>query len=470
MTIEIKLPDLGDGIDSGDVLEVLVSVGDTIAKDQGIVELETDKATVEVPSSHEGTVTEILVKEGQSLKIGETIIKLDPAGSSGSQQAAQTPEAAPSAATPETAEPVAAKPEAPVTPPEPAPPAVLATSVETPVPAATPPVTAAPTAVAAPPASEPSSGDIIPAGPAVRRFAREVGVDLSRVSGSGPNGRITREDVLGVVRQASQASQTSQAVQSGGAAAPSAQPRSDRPGDAAADNWGPVRLVKMTKIRRTIAQKMHESWTTVPRVTNFDDADVTELERIRQSSKADYAHKGIKLTSMPFLIKAVAMALREHPEINASVDMEQGQIIYKDYVNVGIAVDTDRGLVVPALRSADQLSIPGIAHELAAIADKARSGNFAIEDLRGGTFTISNLGAVGGQYSTPIINVPEVAILLVGRSEKRPVVINDEIAIRLVMPLSLSYDHRLVDGATAARFLNDVIAYLEMPSRLLLAP
>lgn len=226
----------------------------------------------------------------------------------------------------------------------------------------------------------------------------------------------------------------------------------------------------MPKIRQTIARKMHESWTTCPRVTNFDDADVTALEEIRSNSKSDYANRGIRLTTMPFLIKAVAMSLKTHPVINASVDLEAGQIIYKDYINIGIAVDTERGLVVPVLRNVDRLSIPEIARQLGEMADNVRDNNFSVEDLRGGTFTISNLGAIGGTYSTPIINTPETAILLAGRSRKLPVVTpEDQIAIRLMMPLSLSYDHRLIDGGAAARFLNDVIAYLEAPSRLLLA-
>jgi pyruvate/2-oxoglutarate dehydrogenase complex dihydrolipoamide acyltransferase (E2) component len=263
--------------------------------------------------------------------------------------------------------------------------------------------------------------------------------------------------VLQVVRQ------TSQVVRAGAA------PATTRPGGDR-DAWGPVHFERLTKIRRTIAAKMHESWSTVPRVTNFDDADVTELERVRQSSKHDYAEKGIKLTAMPFVLKAVAMALPNHPALNASLELENERIVYKDYVNIGVAVDSERGLVVPSLRDADQLSIPQIARELAALADKVRNNEFGIEDLRGSTFTISNLGAIGGTYSTPIVNVPEVAILLVGRSRKMPVVYNDEIAIRLMMPLSISYDHRLVDGAAAARFLNDVIGYLEAPSRLLLAP
>ena len=226
----------------------------------------------------------------------------------------------------------------------------------------------------------------------------------------------------------------------------------------------------MPKIRKTIASKMHESWSTVPRVTNFDDADVTSLEAMRQASKADYAASGIKLTTMPFVIKACALALKSNPLLNASIDMANEQIIYKHYVNIGIAVDTDRGLVVPSLRSADQLSIPSIARGLGDIANSARTGDFSVDDLRGSTFTISNLGAIGGTYSTPIINTPEVAILLVGRSRKMPIVIDDKIEVRLMMPLSLSYDHRLVDGGAAARFLNDVIGFLSTPSRLLIAP
>jgi pyruvate/2-oxoglutarate dehydrogenase complex dihydrolipoamide acyltransferase (E2) component len=314
------------------------------------------------------------------------------------------------------------------------------------------PVVAAPKVPA--PLPEPThEGGHVAAGPAVRRFAREVGVDLARVTGSGPGGRVTREDILAVVRQASQT-------------AASAKPSTA----TARDAWGPIRPEKISKIRKVIAAKMHESWTTCPRVTNFDDADVTELEHLRVSSKDDYAKKGIKLTSLPFVIKAVASALKHHPVINASIDLEQEQIIYKEYVNIGIAVDTERGLVVPSLRGADEMSIPDVARAVAQLSENVRDGNFTPADLSGSTFTISNLGAVGGTYSTPIINTPEVAILLVGRSRKMPVVIDDEVAIRLMMPLSISYDHRLVDGATAARFLNDVIDYLEAPSRLLLAP
>ncbi len=429
MAVEIKLPALGDGVDSGDVLEVLVKEGDTIEKDQGIVELETDKATVIVPSDYAGVVTKINFAEGDNVPVGAVILTLEPSES----------------ASPASSE--AAVPEAAVPEPTPAPPASASPPVQEVQPGpepTTPPPPTAPTTAAA----EKSQSEVA-AGPAVRRFAREVGIDLRTVTGTGKHGRIRREDVLAVVRNGHRFADSSSTGQT--------------------DGHGPVRIEKMPKIRQTIARKMHESWSTVPRVTNFDDADITDLEEIRQSSKKQYEAQNIKLTSMPFVIKAVAMALKAHPLINAAVDVDNGQVIYKEYINIGIAVDTDRGLVVPNMRDADKIGIPEMARQLGEMAENVRESNFSIDDLRGGTFTISNLGAIGGTYSTPIINVPETAILLVGRSRKLPVVVENEVKIRLMMPLSLSYDHRLIDGGAAARFLNEVIGYLEAPSRLLLA-
>ena len=430
------LPQLGEGVESGDVLEILVEVGETITAGHDVIELETDKATIFVSSDVGGVIKAINCAEGDTIKPGQSVLTVD-----GAAAPAPASEPAP----------------APVEKPAPAPekPAPAPAAQATPTPA--PPAPATPVAPAAPAAPAPpaapvakSSGAAVAAGPAIRRFAREVGVDLNAVTGTGQHGRIVREDVLKVVREGSAR------TVAGGSSSATAGGQSDA--------FGPVHIEKMPKIRQTIARKMHESWTTCPRVTNFDDADVTALEQIRQNSKQEYAAGGIKLTTMPFLIKAVAMALKAHPVINASVDLEQGQIIYKDYVNVGIAVDTERGLVVPSLRSADTLGIPDIARQLGVMAENVRSNNFGIDDLRGGTFTISNLGAIGGTYSTPIINVPETAILLVGRSRKLPVVVDDEVKIRLMMPLSLSYDHRLIDGGAAARFLNEVIGYLEAPS------
>jgi pyruvate dehydrogenase E2 component (dihydrolipoamide acetyltransferase) len=226
----------------------------------------------------------------------------------------------------------------------------------------------------------------------------------------------------------------------------------------------------MSRMRQTIARNMLASYTQIPQLTNFDDVDVTELEHIRKESQKDYNAQGVKLTTMPFLIKAAAVALRQHPIVNASVSDDGDEIIYKEYVNIGIAVDTDRGLVVPVLRDADRKNIPQIARGLSQLAELARSGKFGIDDLRGGTFTISNLGAIGGTYSTPIINPPEAAILLAGRSRMAPLFIDGAFQPRLLMPLSITYDHRIVDGAAAARFLNDVKGYLANPGRLLLAP
>ena len=450
MATEITLPELGDGIEAGDILEVFVSVGDTVAEGDDIVEVETDKASVPVPSTVAGTVASIAVEPGQTVNIGAILITVD-----GAPAPAPEPEPEPepepvSESVPEAApEPVA---EAPAPAPTPAP-------TPTPAPAPTPAPVPAPTTA--------DNGDIA-AGPAIRRFAREVGVDLSNVSGSGAGGRITREDILEVVRQANQ--QAAAPSTSNSTAPTSASSTSKAPGEPSTDAFGPVHIESMPKIRKTIAAKMHESWSTAPRVTNFDDADVTDLEMIRKSSKQDYLDQGIKLTSMPFIIKSVALALRNNPKLNAALDMDAGQVIYKDYVNVGIAVDSERGLVVPSLRSADTKSISDIARDLGTLADNVRGNNFGLDDLRGSTFTISNLGAIGGTYSTPIINVPEVAILLVGRTRKMPVVVDDEVEIRQMMPLSLSYDHRIVDGGDAARFLNEVIGYLQAPSRLLLAP
>ncbi|MDG2186325.1 MAG: 2-oxo acid dehydrogenase subunit E2 [Mariniblastus sp.] len=445
MSVEIKVPVLGEGVESGDVLEIFVNEGEVIEQEQGLVELETDKATVTVPATVGGTVTKIHVAEGDKIDIGSVIVTVE-------EGAAGTPAA--EAVTDSTAEETPpSQPQATGAPTESIPSAEPAPTVSPVVPVE--PVEPVATVPPVQPIAElpvPTDQSGVAAGPAIRRLAREVGIDLRQVAASGEHGRVTREDVMQAVR--------------GGANRSNAE-SSNETGES--DGFGPVRTEKMPKIRQTIARKMHESWSQVPRVTNFDDADVTDLEGIRKNSKKDYAARDIKLTTMPFIIKAVAMALKSHPVINAAVDLDSGTIVYKEYVNIGIAVDTDRGLVVPSLRNADHLAIPEIARQLSEMADNVRDNNFSIDDLRGGTFTISNLGAIGGTYSTPIINTPETAILLIGRSRQMPVVVGDEIKVRLMMPLSLSYDHRIIDGGAAARFLNEVIGYLETPGRLLLA-
>ncbi len=483
MPTEIKLPSLGEGIESGDVLEILVAVGDVIKKDQSLVEMETDKATVSVPSPFAGKILSIAIKEGQTVTVGMVLASIETEGAvapvepkspDAAQQAPVTPIVEQTPA-PQATAPIAPVPAAPVP----------AAPVKPKAPIVVPPAPVAPVEAIQPTISDagnPFSDDVIPAGPAIRRFAREVGVDLVSVSGTGGSGRITRDDVLAVVRHANQSVRSTPHVAAPTVntatianEAPVSKPATIAkgaalPGTVANDDYGPIRVDRMTKIRKTIAAQMHKSWSTVPRVVNFDDADITELEAIRQASKDDYGSRGIKLTSMPFLIKAVATALKHHPALNATIDMENEQIIYKDYVHIGIAVDGEKGLVVPTLKNADKMSIPDIAYALSDLSSRVRNNNYTVSDLRGGTFTISNLGAIGGTYSTPIVNVPEVAILLVGRSRKMPIVMaDDSIKPRLMMPLSLAYDHRSVDGATAARFLNDIIAYLEAPSRLLLA-
>jgi pyruvate dehydrogenase E2 component (dihydrolipoamide acetyltransferase) len=440
MPTEFKLPDLGENIASGDVVSVFVSEGDVVKPGQALLEVETDKAVIEVPCPPGGRIAKVLVKKGDTVAVGQPLVVIDAAGTA----------------------PASAQPAAPAAPPAPA---VASAPPAAPAPAPAPrpepasaPVPPQPVASPSPAAAgrdEPAAATVEPAGPAVRRLARELGVDLARVRGTGPAGRIVREDVIAAVRQAS--------------AAPAAGRTRYESTATERDDWGPIRREQMSRMRKTIAANMARSVTTIPHLTNFDDADVTALEHLRKASAAEYAKGNLKLTALSFVIKAVSLSLKQHPGVNASVDMEKGEIVYKEYVNVGLAVDTPRGLVVPVLRDCDQLSIPQIAQAIADTAEKAKNAQYGIEDLRGGTFTISNLGAVGGAYSTPIINWPEVAILLVGRSRRMPVVHEDRIEPRLMMPLSLSYDHRVIDGAMAARFLNEVIGYLESPGRLLLA-
>ena len=447
MAIDFKLPELGENVESGDVVSVLVKEGDSIQAEQGVLEIETGKAVVELPCPYAGTITKIHVQKGSKVKVGDSLISVETGAPAAAAKSAPAP-AAPAA------ESKPAKQAAPA----PAAPASSAQSNGGAAPAK--PVAAVATAAPAAP-----KGKTPPAGPATRRLARELGVDLAVVQGSGTGGRITEDDVKSAVRQ-----QT--AVAARGPLPGPAIRTAPLPDTAAPDkdNYGAIRRQQMTKIRKTIAVNMQKSSSTIPHVTNFDDADITELERIRKGGLVDYVDSSIKLTMMPFVMKAVAQALKLHPLLNTSVDMDNEQIIYKEYVNLGVAVDTDRGLVVPVIRDVDRMSIPRIAQALAGVAERARNNQFTLEELRGQTFTISNLGAVGGTYSTPIINPPDVAILLTGRSRKLPVVIDDKLEIRLMMPLSLSYDHRVVDGATAARFLNEVINYLKVPGRLLLAP
>lgn len=460
MAIDFKVPDLGENVDSGDIVNVMVKEGDEIQADQSVMEIETGKAVVELPCPYAGRIAKVHVQKGSKVKVGQPLLTIEGAGNQKSEAApaakqngAQAPAAGGKKGEAATTEPSLQQQENVK--------ATVAKKVSNPksepAPAAKPKAAAAPAADPKPTAGAKTP----PAGPATRRLARELGIDLAQVAGSGPNGRINEEDVKAAVREHAAAPRAA-------AGAPSA---ALPEGTDERDQWGLVRRQPMSAIRRAISSNMTRSWTTIPHVTNFDDADITELERIRKGGMADYVGTEIKLTMMSFVMKACAQALKLHPTLNASIDTETEEIRYKQYVNIGVAVDTERGLVVPNIRDVDQMSIPRIAQALTNLTEQARKAAFKLEDLKGGTFTISNLGAVGGTYSTPIINPPEVAVLLLGRSRKLPIVVEgDKIETRLMMPLSLSYDHRIVDGATAARFLNEVINYLKVPGRLLLAP
>jgi pyruvate/2-oxoglutarate dehydrogenase complex dihydrolipoamide acyltransferase (E2) component len=463
MAIDLKVPDLGENVESGDIVNVLVKEGDQIQADQSVMEIETGKAVVELPCPYSGRVIKVHVRKGSKVKVGDSLLTLEGTNSTpaakpkspaagAAKPAPQAPAKQEVSEAEQSLEPredleaeVAQKLDGAKSKPKPA--AKSKRAETAPEPSA--------------PAEKPAAGKTPPAGPATRRLARELGVDLASVAGTGPHGRITEEDIKAAVREHAAAPSRPASVPA--AALPE--------GVDEKDSWGAVRRTKMSAIRKTIAVNMARSSSTIPHVTNFDDADITELERIRKGGLSDYVGTDIKLTMMAFVMKAVAQALKLHPVVNASIDMDNEQIIYKQYVNIGVAVDTERGLVVPMIRDVDRMSIPRIAQALSTVAEQARKASFTLNDLKGGTFTISNLGAVGGIYSTPIINMPDVAVLLVGRSRKMPVVVEgDKIEIRLMMPLSLSYDHRIVDGAAAARFLNEVINYLKVPGRLLLAP
>ena len=457
MAIDFKVPDLGENVESGDIVNVMVKEGDEISADQSVMEIETGKAVVELPCPIAGRITKVHVQKGSKVKVGDPLLTVE--GSGAAKSAAAAAKAPPAAEKP-AADPPAEAPPAPKAAAKPATDGA-APAAKAPAPKAAPAKAAAPKTAPAPAPEPAPAGKTPPAGPATRRLARELGVDLSEVTGTGPHGRITEDDVKAAVREHATSAPRNLVH------AP-AIPLPD--GVDEKDAWGLVRRQNMSAIRRSIATNMARSSATIPHVTNFDDADITELERIRKGGMADYVGTEIKLTMMAFVMKAVAQSLKLHPILNASVDMDSEQIIYKQYVNLGVAVDTERGLVVPVVRDVDQMSIPRIAQSLTALSESARKASFTLNDLRGGTFTISNLGAVGGTYSTPIINPPEVAILLVGRSRIVPQFVDDELAPRLMMPLSITYDHRLVDGAAAARFTNEVKSYLAAPGRLLLAP
>lgn len=429
MSTEFRLPELGENIKTGDLVRLLVAPGDAVKKDQSVLELETEKATIEVPSDVSGTVKEVFVKDGDKLQIGQVIFTVDGDGAAASP--APQPPARP-AVEARTA-PAAA-------------PAMI--------PAAAPPAPAQ-TPVSRPPAPvveiRPSSEQhaLAPAAPSVRRIARETGVDINEVRGTGPGGRISAEDVMHYARQ----------IIRGG------QPAGGRPAAALPDfsKWGAIEPKPMGAVRRKTAEHLAEAWANVPQVTQYDKADTTHLEEIRKRFSARAEKAGGKLTVTAIILKVIASALKVFPQFAASIDTGRSEIIYKSYCHIGVAVDTDRGLLVPVIRDADKKNIIQLAAELAKAAERARTRKLSLEEMEGGVFTITNLGGIGGTHFSPIVNYPEVAILGVSRAAMEPVFRNGQFEPRQMLPLSLSYDHRLIDGADAARFIRWVAEALEQP-------
>ena len=435
MSRVFALPDLGEGLTEAEIVKVLVREGDTIQEDAPLLEVETDKAQVEIPSPMGGRVEKVHVAPGQTVKVGAPLVTFGDAASSGGGPAAP-----------------AAAGAARKMPPSPAAPAA-----------------------APPPAAPRAGGGPVPATPSTRRLARELGVNLNMVAGSGPGGRITDEDVRAAA--GSGASPAAVEAAPAGAAAPAPAPAVAKPLAALGteapplpkfEQWGPVERVALSPLRRTIAERMALSAAIIPHVTHFDRADITELEAIVRRNLEAARERGVYLTLTSFILKAVALALKAHPHFNASLDAGAGQMILKRYCHLGVAVATERGLIVPVIRDVDRKPVMELARELRALAQRVREGKATLDDLRGGTFTITNIGALGGTGAIPIINYPEVAILAVARGREEAVVRNGQIVPRLMLPLSLAFDHRVADGADGARFAADIVSRLEQPERLLL--
>jgi len=438
---DFVIPELGENVAGGDVVRLLVKAGDALKKDQPVLELETDKATIEVPSNVGGVVKDVKVKTGDKVKVGQLVLTVDESASA----AAPAPAAAATADKPAPAAAPVDKPAAaPVdgTPNAPPSKVVDISRGAAPRPAPTP---------AAPPASNAAAQ--VPAAPSTRRYARELGVDITDVDGSGPGGRVSMDDVKGHARSI---------ITSGGGGRVASQPLPDF------SQWGEVDVQPMRNIRRITAERMASTWATVPHVTQCDKADITDLEKLRQKYAKKVEAAGGKLTITAIALKVIAAALKTFPQFNSSIDVRNDAIVMKKYVHVGVAVDTDRGLLVPVIRDVDRKNIVQLSVELAEFAAKTKSGKLAPAEMQGGSFTISNLGGIGGTYFTPIINAPEVAILGMSRSVTEPVWTGESFEPRLMMPLSLSYDHRVIDGADGIRFLRWVAEALEQPFLLAL--
>lgn len=433
--MDVKLPKLGEGAESGVVVNVFVKIGDTVAKEQAILEIENEKAVASIPSPAAGTVSAVFVKAGDKVNVGQRLVAL---GEGGAAPAAER-------GTPARAKATTAEPEA-GSEPEPEPEA----------PADPPPDEGEPAAEAAP------SGQPPAASPTIRRLAKDLGIDLARVRGSERGGRIVMGDLRAYIQRLQRLA--SQAATAGA--------RKPKAAGALPDfsKWGPVTVKPLSPLRQTIARRMSESWETVPRVTQFDEADSSRVNALRQQFKAEYEQRGARLTLTPFIVKAVAETLHKHPVLNASLDAKGENVVLKQYVHLGVAVDTEAGLMVPVLRDADKKSMLEVARELEELAKKARERTLTAEDMKGGTFTLSNQGGIGGGQFTPIINLPEAAILGVGRGGVKPAWVDGKVEPRTYVPLALSYDHRLVDGGTAARFITDLVKAIEQFPETLVKP
>ena len=410
--MEIRVPQLAEGVETATVVSIGVTEGGAVAKDQIIVELESNKAVASVPSLVSGSITKIHIKEGDEVKVGQVLMSVTTEGAG----EAPTPPVAPTQAAP-----APQQPSTPLPPPQPIMPSGQGYQYQSP------------------------SGFPPPASPSIRKMANELGVDLTRVRGSEKGGRITLSDLRSYIAGLQQAAR--QPTTGGPLSVPA--PSVDF------SKWGPVTRKKISSLRKTIAQAMFVSWTSVPRVTQFDDVDITDLMALRKKHAPSYEKKGTRLTLTPLIIQAVVSTLKKNSIFNSSLDEATQEIVMKDYFNIGIAVDTDQGLIVPVIKNADKKSLLDLSLELAEIAKKTRDRSVSAADLQGGTFTISNQGGIGGAHFTPIVNKPEVAILGVGQGGLKPAVINQKISPRLMVPLGLSYDHRVIDGAQAARFIKE---------------
>ncbi len=428
-THKILLPDVGDFNDI-EVIEVIIKPGDTVAKDDSIITLESDKATMEIPSPHSGRITSVSVKVGERISEGHVIAEIELADSHAAPAASDATESpAPASEIPAPAEESTPAPAPAVSEQEPEAAELKA-----------PPV---------PPSVEPVAAGVAHASPAIRRFARELGVDISRVVGSGAKGRVLKEDVQNFVKSAMRAGAPAAAIGGQGLSVSPA-PSIDF------GKFGEIEVRPLSRIKKISGAHLHRSWVTVPHVTQFDEADITELEAFRKSIAKEAERKGVRVTPLVFIMKAVVAALQAFPEFNASLDGTGDNLIVKKYFHIGVAVDTPDGLVVPVIRDVDQKGIFDLSAELSEAAQRARDGKLSPRDMQGGCFSISSLGGIGGTQFTPIVNAPEAAILGVARSKMQPVYQEEDGSFkpRLILPLALSYDHRIIDGAQGARFTN----------------